>query len=55
MGVKGVTLTVSGNNLHYFTEVQGISPERGSDTTYDADYYNYPPIRRLSFGVRLIF
>ena len=55
VGVKGVTLTVSGNNLHYFTEVQGISPERGSDTTYDADYYNYPPIRRLSFGVRLIF
>ena len=44
------------NNLCYFTEVKGISPEMGSSTTYDGDvFYNYPPIRRFSFGVRLIF
>ena len=56
MGLKGVTLTVSGNNLYYFTEVKGISPEMGSSTTYDGSvFYNYPPIRRFSFGVRLIF
>ena len=56
VGLKGVTLTVSGNNLCYFTEVKGISPEMGSSTTYDGDvFYNYPPIRRFSFGVRLIF
>lgn len=56
VGLKGVTLTVSGNNLYYFTEVKGISPEAGSSTTYDGDvFYNYPPIRRFSFGVRLIF
>ena len=59
VGLKGVTLTVSGNNLCYFTEVKGISPETGASTTYEGSgdnaYYNYPPIRRFSFGVRLIF
>lgn len=61
VGLKGVTLTVSGNNLHYFTEAKGISPEMGASTTYEGDetkdnvYYNYPPIRRISFGVRLTF
>ena len=59
VGLKGVTLTVSGNNLCYLTEVKGISPETGASTTYEGSgdnaYYNYPPIRRFSFGVRLIF
>lgn len=56
VGLKGVTFTLSGNNLHYFTETQGISPEQGSATTYDGDvFYNYPPIRRISFGIKLTF
>ena len=39
VGLKGVTLTVSGNNLYYFTEVKGISPEMGSSTTYDGSVF----------------
>lgn len=52
---KGLSVTVSGNNLHYFTAVKGISPERGTSSTYDEDYNNYPPIRRVSLGVKLTF
>lgn len=56
VGVKGVTFTVSGNNLYYFTYTKGISPENGASTTYDGTvFHNYPPIRRISFGARLIF
>lgn len=54
--LKGLTVTVSGNNLHYFTAVDGISPEVGTSSTFDGDNYNnYPPIRRLSLGVKLTF
>ncbi|MGK6353047.1 SusC/RagA family TonB-linked outer membrane protein [Parapedobacter sp. DT-150] len=55
LGVKDLTLTLSGNNLHYFSAVQGkgISPEVGASTTYNASYYNYPPIRRFSFGAKI--
>lgn len=59
LGVKGLTLTLSGNNLHYFSAVQGlgISPEVGASTTYSnstaSRYYNYPPIRRFSIGAKI--
>ncbi|WP_188505822.1 SusC/RagA family TonB-linked outer membrane protein [Parapedobacter pyrenivorans] len=55
LGLKDLALTVSGNNLHYFSAVQGmgISPEVGASTTYNASYYNYPPIRRFSFGAKI--
>ncbi len=55
IGLHGATFTLGGNNLYYFTAAKGISPERGTASTYNADYYNYPPIRRISFGVRLTF
>ena len=55
VGLKGVTFTLSGNNLYYFTEVKGISPEAGTSSTYEEAYNNYPPIRRVSLGVRLVF
>ncbi len=56
LGIHGVTFTLSGNNLYYWTEVpDGTSPETGASSTYDSGYYNYPPIRRISFGVRLTF
>lgn len=54
-GIHGITFTVAGNNLHYFTAVKGISPEVGASTTYSSTYYNYPPIRRYSAGVKLTF
>ncbi|MFB5945992.1 SusC/RagA family TonB-linked outer membrane protein [Albibacterium profundi] len=55
VGIKGLTITLSGNNLHYFSAVsgKGISPEIGAATTYNARYYNYPPIRRFSFGAKI--
>ncbi|MFB2119978.1 SusC/RagA family TonB-linked outer membrane protein [Parapedobacter sp. 2B3] len=55
LGIKDLTFTLSGNNLHYFSAVQGmgISPEVGASTTYNASYYNYPPIRRFSFGAKI--
>ncbi len=55
LGIKDLQLTLSGNNLHYFSAVQGmgISPEVGASTTYNASYYNYPPIRRFSFGAKI--
>ncbi|MFC3196850.1 SusC/RagA family TonB-linked outer membrane protein [Parapedobacter deserti] len=59
LGVRDLTLTLSGTNLHYFSAVQGmgISPEVGASTTYsnaaDNRYYNYPPIRRFSVGAKI--
>lgn len=54
-GIYGMTFTLSGNNLHYFSAVNGISPEVGASTTYNASYYNYPPIRRYAIGVKVTF
>jgi len=53
--LKGVTFTLSGNNLYYFTQVKGISPEMGTASTYGDGYNNYPPVRRVSFGAKLVF
>src|SRR5690606_28375450 len=59
LGVQDMALTLSGNNLHYFSAVRGtgISPEVGASTTYSNAsgnaYYNYPPIRRFSVGAKI--
>lgn len=53
--IKGLTLTLGGNNLYYLTAVKGISPEQGTSNTYDAGYANYPPIRRLNIGAKIKF
>ncbi|MDR1091496.1 MAG: TonB-dependent receptor [Prevotella sp.] len=55
LGMQNLAITLSGNNLHYFTAVKGVSPEVGANTTYDTSYYNYPPIRRYSIGVKVTF
>lgn len=55
LSMKEAMVTVSANNLHYFTAVPGISPEVGTSSTNDAGYYNYPPIRRISLGVKVTF
>ncbi len=55
MKIGGLTLYLSGNNLHYFTAVQAQSPEVGS-VNNDADSgTGYPPVRRVTFGVNLQF
>jgi len=52
----GMTVSLSGNNLYYFTAVKGgVSPEIGTSSTSVEGYNNYPPIRRFSLGVRLTF
>lgn len=53
--VKGLELSLSGNNLYYLTAVKGISPEIGTSSTYSSSYNNYPPIRRISAGAKLTF
>ncbi len=54
-GIQQLSLTLSGNNLHYFTAVKGVSPEVGASTTYSSSYYNYPPIRKYAVGVKVTF
>jgi hypothetical protein len=53
--IDNITLTLSGNNLHYFTSVIGMSPETGTDNAYSSGFYTYPPIRRISVGVKVTF
>jgi hypothetical protein len=55
LGMHGAALTLSGNNLHYFTEVPGVSPEVGAETTNNADFNNYPAIRKISLGIKVTF
>jgi TonB-linked SusC/RagA family outer membrane protein len=60
--IKEVKFTVSGNTLHYFTAVTGVSPEAATTgqlysaaATYDTNYNPYPPTRKVLFGVKLTF
>ena len=55
IGAKGAFLTLSGNNLYYLTAVKGISPEIGTSSTYSTSYNNYPPVRRVTAGVKVTF
>ena len=55
LGMQGASITLAGNNLHYFTAVPGVSPEVGTMSTNAAGYNNYPPIRRISLGIKVIF
>lgn len=51
--IKNLTVYVSGNNLYYFTAVNGVSPEMGTGSTYDTDYNPYPATRRMAAGIKL--
>lgn len=55
IGIQDLTFTVAGNNLHYFTAVKGVSPEEGTSSTYSGNYYNYPPIKKISLGIKATF
>lgn len=55
-GIKGMVLTLSGNNLFFFTALPGaLSPEKGTSSTYSTSYYCYPSIRKLAIGAKINF
>lgn len=51
--LNNAMIYLSGNNLHFFTKVNGVSPERGTGSTYDTDFSSYPSTRRISLGVKV--
>ncbi len=54
--ISNISLNLTANNLYYFTQVPGsISPETGSSSTYSGSYYNYPPVRKISAGIKVTF
>jgi len=52
-GLQRATLYASGHNLHFWTAVTGVSPERGTGSTYGTSYNPYPTPRRFSLGVKV--
>lgn len=52
-GMKRASVYASGQNLHFFTAVTGVSPERGTGSTYNEDYNPYPASRRISLGIKV--
>lgn len=56
-GAAGLHVYTSVNNLHYFTAVEGLTPERGTANTRSQDNNNqgYPMARRVTFGAKLSF
>ena len=62
LGMKDVTLTVSGNTLYYWTAVHGVSPEAAttgglynSASTYATGFSPYPPARKFLFSAKFTF
>lgn len=54
--MQSASIVLSGNNLHYFTAVPGVSPEVGSGDNFDHSYGGaYPPMRKVSVGVKVTF
>ncbi len=57
-GIQNLALTLTLNNLYYFTALPGLgSPEIGSESSYStySTYYNYPPTRKFALGARITF
>jgi len=52
-GIRDLSFTLAGNNLYYFTAVEGYSPEAGTSSTYGVNIY--PPIRKFSMGIKVTF
>jgi hypothetical protein len=55
--IQSILLTLSGNNLKYFSEIKGINPELGTTNTYSSNnsFNTYPAIRKISFGAKITF
>lgn len=62
LGMKNLTVSLSGNTLYYFTAVDGVSPEAvttgslyGVTDTYNTNYNPYPPSRKILLGIKANF
>lgn len=55
LGMRSASVTIAGNNLHYFTGVIGMSPEMGATSTYSTSFNPFPPIRKYSVGLKVTF
>lgn len=55
VGIHGASITIAGNNLHYFTGVIGMSPEMGASSTYSTSFNPFPPVRKYSVGLKVTF
>src|SRR5690606_2165866 len=49
-GLKSLSVNATGNNLHYFTDFRGLSPEDGG-----IDVGTYPVPKNLIFGLKINF
>ncbi|HZK71069.1 MAG TPA: hypothetical protein VFD03_06050, partial [Clostridia bacterium] len=52
-GIKDVNVYVSGNNLHYFTDVLATPPDNSSSV--NSSGVGYPPIRKITLGLKVNF
>lgn len=52
--IQSIQFTLGGYNLHYFTAIKGMSPEFGTNNPYASNFATHPPIKRISFGAKLI-
>ena len=52
-GIKDVNVYLSGNNLHYFTEVLATPPDYSSSV--NGSDVGYPPIRKITLGLKVNF
>jgi len=48
IGLAGVRVHVTGNNLHYFTDFKGLNPEEGGQ-----DNGRYPIPRNIITGISI--
>lgn len=55
LNIEKVVVYFSGHNLHYFTAVNGVAPERGTGSTYNTDYSPYPSAKKYAFGLKVTF
>lgn len=53
LGMTGLNVYASGNNLHYFTDVLATPPEVSS--AVNGSNVGYPPIRKITLGLRMKF
>lgn len=56
IGLQDLNVFMSGHNLHYFTEVEGLPPD-GLGNVFlgggDLSATGYPPVRRVTLGVKV--
>ncbi len=55
LGMQRASVYASGQNLYFWTAVTGVSPEKGTGSTYDTDYNPYPAARKIALGVKVSF